>query len=185
MVGTFFILWVITYGTSEAGLTGAEALARAGIVIGVSQFFALISAPEFGLLADRINRVSAMIIAVSISAIGYGSTIFIDNPLGDGIFICAMLIGLGEISGVIASGVLIAQQAPIIIRGSVIGIFNLYGAVGILIATGVGGQLFDNWRLQGPFLLFSFFSVIVVIWGLIVRNRVVPRNEEVGPVSGH
>ncbi len=185
IVGTFFSLWIVTYGTAEAGLTTAEALARSGIIIGISQLVSLLTAPIFGIMADRMNRVTAVIIAVSISAIGYGSTLLVDDPTGGIIFLCAVLIGLGEISGVIASGVLIAQQAPSEIRGSVIGIFSLCGAVGIMVATGVGGQLFDTWKPQGPFVLFSIFSVIVVIVGLVIRDKVVPLNESADAVGGH
>ena len=185
IVGTFFSLWVVTYGTAEAGMTAAEALARSGIIIGVSQMVSLLTAPIFGIMADRMNRVTAVIIAVSISAIGYGSTLLVDDPTGGMIFLSAVLIGLGEISGVIASGVLIAQQAPSEIRGSVIGIFSLCGALGIMIATGVGGQLFDAWKPQGPFVLFSIFSVIVVIIAFIIRDKVVPLNETVESISGH
>lgn len=185
IVGTFFSLWIVTYGTAEAGLTAADALARSGIIIGISQTVSLLTAPIFGIMADRMNRVTAVIIAVSLSAIGYGSTIFVDDPTGGLIFLCAVLIGLGEISGVIASGVLIAQQAPSEIRGSVIGVFSLCGAVGIMVATGVGGQLFDSWRPQGPFVLFSIFSVIVVIVAFLLRNKVVPLNEAVDAVGGH
>ena len=185
VVGTFFTLWATTYGTSEAGLTTAEALATAGMVIGISQGVTLLSAPLFGIMADRMNRVSAVLIALALSAIGYGSTIFVESPLSGFIFISAILIGLGEISGVIASGVLIAQQAPRDIRGSVIGVFSFCGAIGILAATGIGGQLFDRWLPQGPFLLFSFFSVIALIWGLTIRHKVVPRNATVENVGGH
>lgn len=185
VVGTFFTLWATTYGTAEAGLSTAEALASAGAVIGISQGVALLAAPVFGIMADRMNRVNNVLIALALSAIGYGSTIFVTTPLSGMIFISATLIGLGEISGVIASGVLIAQQAPRDIRGSVIGVFSFFGAVGILAATGIGGQLFDHWRPQGPFLLFSFFSVIIFIWGLTIRHKVVPLNEKIEPTGGH
>ena len=97
----------------------------------------------------------------------------------------AALIGIGEISGVIASGVLIAQQAPRDIRGSVIGIFSLCGTFGIMAATGIGGQLFDNWLPQGPFVLFSALGWVVVIVGLIIRKKIVPRNEKTDMVTGH
>jgi MFS family permease len=185
IVGTFFTLWVVTYGTTEGGLEATDALARAGIVIGISQFGALIFAPIFGIMADRINRVTAVLIAVAISAVGYASTLLVSDPTSGLIFACAIIIGLGEISGVIASGVLIAQQAPAEIRGSVIGVFSLCGAFGIMVATGIGGQLFDNWKPQGPFVLFSIFCVIVFIFGLIVRHKVVPLNEELESISGH
>jgi MFS family permease len=185
VVGTFFTLWVTTYGTTEAGLSTAEALAAGGIVIGISQGVVLLTAPLFGVIADRINRVTSVLIALAISAVGYGSTILVDDPLGGMIYVSATLIGLGEISGLIASGVLIAQQAPRDIRGSVIGVFSFFGAVGVMAATGIGGQLFDNWRPQGPFVLFSVFSLLVLLWGLTIRNKVVPLNEEIEHTSGH
>lgn len=184
IVGTFFTLWVVTYGTAQKGLPTAEALATAGMIIGISQTFAMISAPIFGMLADRMNRANAVIIAVALASLGYGSTIFVSDPTSPAIFIVAALIGVGEISGVIASGVLIAQQAPRDIRGSVIGIFSLCGTFGIMIATGIGGQLFDRWLPQGPFVLFSALGWVVVIVGLIIRKRIVPKNEG-GAVIGH
>jgi MFS family permease len=185
IVGTFFTLWVVTYGTAQKGLTTAEALSTAGIIIGISQTMALISAPIFGILSDRMNRANAVILAVALASIGYGSTIFVTDPTGPSIFVVAALIGIGEICGVIASGVLIAQQAPRDIRGSVIGIFSLCGTFGIMTATGIGGQLFDKWLPQGPFLLFSSLGFVVVIIGLVIRKRIVPRNEGAGVISGH
>ncbi len=185
VVGTFFTLWVTTYGTTEAGLTTAEALAAGGIVIGISQGVVLLAAPLFGVLADRLDRVTNVLIALAISSVGYGSTILVDDPLGGMIYLSATLIGLGEISGLIASGVLIAQQAPRDIRGSVIGVFSFCGAVGVMTATGIGGQLFDNWRPQGPFVLFSAFAALVFLWGLTVRTKVVPLNEGADFVGGH
>ncbi|NJN79849.1 MAG: MFS transporter, partial [Anaerolineales bacterium] len=183
IVGTFFTLWVVTYGTTQKGLSTAEALATAGIIIGISQTMALISAPIFGMISDRMNRANAVIFAVALASIGYGSTIFVSDPTSPAIFIVAALIGIGEISGVIASGVLIAQQAPRDIRGSVIGIFSLCGTFGIMTATGIGGQLFDKWLPQGPFLLFSVLGWVVVVIGLIIRKRIIPRNQKADMVS--
>ena len=37
IVGTFFTLWIVTYGTAQAGISTADALARAGMIIGISQ----------------------------------------------------------------------------------------------------------------------------------------------------
>lgn len=186
IVGTFFTLWVVTYGTAEKGLSTAEALSTAGLVIGISQAFAMVSAPVFGVLSDRMNRANAVILAVALASFGYGATIFVEDPTsGAGIFIVAALIGIGEISGVIASGVLIAQQAPRDIRGSVIGIFSLCGTFGIMTATGIGGQLFDNWLPQGPFVLFSVLGWVVVVIGLLIRKRIVPKNEGADMAVGH
>jgi MFS family permease len=183
IVGTFFTLWLTRYGTTEAGMTAAEALKRAGMIIGIAQLMALISAPIFGWMADRLNRVTAVVIAVGISSIGYGSTFLINDPLGGGMLIVAAIIGLGEVGGVIASGVLIAQQSPRKIRGAIIGTFSFAGALGIMVATLVGGWLFDNWRSSGPFVLFAIFGVIVSIWGLAIRHRVVPASDDEVPAG--
>ena len=185
IVGTFFTLWVVTYGTAQKGMTTADALASAGMIIGISQTMALITAPIFGMLADRMNRANAVILAVAIASIGYGSTLFVSDPTSPAIYLVAALIGIGEISGVIASGVLIAQQAPRDIRGSVIGIFSLCGTFGIMIATGIGGQLFDHWLPQGPFVLFSALGWVVVIVGLIIRKYIVPKNEGDDSIIAH
>jgi MFS family permease len=83
-----------------------------------------------------------------------------------------LIVGVGEIGGAIASQVLIAQQAPRAIRGSVIGVFGLCGALGILTAFSAGGYLFDHWRESAPFLLFGIFGAIVVVWGWLIRGRV-------------
>jgi MFS family permease len=174
IVGTFFTLWIVTYGTAEAGLSAADALSRAGMVIGISQMVALITAPVFGMLVDRMNRANATILAVALASIAYGSTLVVRNPLDPAIYLVAVLIGMGEIGGMIASSVLIAQHAKSEIRGSVIGIFSFCGAIGIMVATGLGGQLFDHWLPQGPFVLFSVLGLVVVVVGLFLRKRIVP-----------
>ena len=177
IVGTFFSLWIIGYGTTELGMTSADALKQAGMIIGIAQFFALMGAPVFGILSDKINRVTALKIALAVSAVGYGSTIFIDNPTGTGMLICAIFIGLGEIGCIITSGVLVAQQTPEKIRGATIGFFSMSGAVGILVASLVGGYLFDYWLASGPFVFFGVIALLILIWAIVVKDRIVPYSE--------
>ena len=177
IVGTFFTLWLANYGTLEMGISRADAMARAGMVIAIAQSSALISAPLFGMLTDRINRVSALNVTLLLAFLGYGGTWFVDNPFGAGMILCAVLIGMSEVGCIVTSSVLIAQQSPQRIRGAVIGLFNLSGAVGIMVASKVGGILFDSWREAAPFILFGMFALLVLIWGLLVRAKVRPVQE--------
>src|SRR5262249_33941199 len=158
IVGTFLVLWATNYGTTVAGLARADALAKAGMLVGIAQSMALFSAPLFGLLADRVDRVKALAIALAFSGAGYGSTVFVANPFGGLMMASAMLIGLGEVGCIITSGVLISQQSPEHNRGAIIGTFNLCGAVGILAASAAGGWLFDHWREPGPFVAFGLLA---------------------------
>lgn len=171
VVGTFFTLWASIYGTQELGLTSAEAIAKGGGVLAISYMASLLSAPVFGIMSDRINRVSALAITLLIGAIGYGSTFFLTDPFSLPTILCLILIGMAEVGCIITSGVLVAEQAPDRLRGSVIGVFTLTGAVGILIASVVGGYLFDNWLKTGPFVFFGIISALVMIWALALRTR--------------
>jgi MFS family permease len=78
---------------------------------------------------------------------------------------------MAEVGCIITSGVLIAEQAPDRLRGSVVGFFTLSGAVGILIASVVGGYLFDHWMKTGPFVFFGVLSALVMVWALLLRTQ--------------
>ena len=184
IVGTFFTLWLQQYGEEVRGLSTTEALAKAGIVIGVAQTVALCTAPVIGWLTDKLTRVDALLICCGISAVGYSSTLLVDDPLGAGMYAAAVLIGIGEVGGVIASTVLIGQQARPAVRGSVVGAFSAFGAIGILTALEVGGLLFDAWRPAAPFALFGAFSALVLVYGLVVRQRVVIPDFVDEPLAG-
>ena len=177
IVGAFMTLWLSNYGTEQAGMTSAEALKKAGGIVAIAQGVALMGAPFFGILTDKINRVSALLIALFISFVGYCGTYLVGNPFGGLMIGVVIVIGLSEIGGIITSGVLIAQQTPAKNRGAVIGIFNLSGAVGILISSLIGGYLFDHWDQSGPFVFVGLCALVVFIWGLVVRNKIVPLAE--------
>ncbi|MCB1688694.1 MAG: MFS transporter [Halioglobus sp.] len=170
VVGTFFTLWATIYGTTVLGMSAADALAKGGSVVAISYAASLLSAPVFGILADRINRISALALTLTISAVGYGSTYFVENPFSAGSIAALILIGMAEVGCIITSGVLIAEHAPDRLRGSVVGVFTLTGAIGILIASVVGGYLFDHWLKSGPFVFFGIISFAVLIWALILRR---------------
>jgi predicted MFS family arabinose efflux permease len=56
----------------------------------------------------------------------------------------------------------------------------LTGAVGILVASKVGGWLFDNWNANGPFVFFGLVALSVLLWALIVQRRIAPVDLQAG-----
>ncbi len=168
VIGTFFTLWIVTYGQTTGGLSSSDALARAGMIMGITQMMGLISAPLFGILADKLSRIMAVVIAASLTAIAYGATLLISNPLSGAMIGLGLFIGLTQISGVVTGGALIAQHAPDSVRGSVMGFYGFCGAAGTMLASVLGGFLFDNWIPQGPFALSAILSLLVATWGLLV-----------------
>ena len=71
IITLFLILWVVQ-SAGIAGLTTAEAQARAGMFVGVCSLAAVVWAPIFGFLADKIDRLTLCIIAFGLAAVGYG-----------------------------------------------------------------------------------------------------------------
>lgn len=81
---------------------------------------------------------------------------------------------IAKVGCIITSSVLIAQQSPLKMRGSIIGCFNLTGAIGIMVASKVGGTLFDSRREAAPFMLFGLAALLVLVWSLLLRKKVQP-----------
>ncbi|MDP9860754.1 MULTISPECIES: MFS transporter [Streptosporangium] len=178
VVAGFMSLWVIDYATGERGMSAAEALARGGAVVGIAQTVAMVAAPLFGWLGDRMRRQDVLILAQAVAAVSYLSTLLISDPLGSGMMLVAVLVGLGEIAAITTAGPLLAQQAPAAVRGSAYGVQTLCGAVGILVVSGLGGLLYDTWRPAAPFVISGLSGLLVVAFGLMVRRRVRPLPEE-------
>ena len=100
-----------------------------------------------------------------------------DPTAGGWTLVAAAMLGIGQISGILASQVLVAQEAPAAIRGAVIGFVGFFGALGILVISKAGGIAFDLWRPGAPFLIMAGANAVLLIFALWVRVQ--PRTEEV------
>ena len=47
---------------------------------------------------------------------------------------------------------------------------SLFGALGIMVATALGGVLFDKWMNAGPFVFMGFVNFAVFLWALSIRR---------------
>ncbi len=171
IVTLFMILWVVQAG-SAAGMTPAEAQGRAGIYVAVYSLAALFAAPLMGIIADKIDRLALTIIAFSVAAAGYGWLGSSTDVLSFGGMIPALVLaGFGQSSVAMAITVLLAQQCPPDIRGSVFGVQSFFGAVGILAISWGGGQLFDLVSPGAPFIAVATANTLVFLTALTLRAR--------------
>jgi MFS family permease len=169
VIGVFFSLWVTQQGISQ-GMSSADAVKTAGMLFGIVQGSALLWAPVAGVINDRLDRLTAMRLALVAAAIGYGSLAFVDNPLSTTMYICAVLLGIGQMSVLSASQTLIGQECPEEHRGVVIAAFSICGALGIMFVTKVGGIVFDAWN-PGPFVLVAGINIALFLISLAVTAR--------------
>ena len=170
VVGTFSFLWT-QQAAEDLGLGVAAGYQRGGMIMGVIQGSALLFALVMGFMLGKIDRVTGVIIAFTLAAVGYTAFGLVDDPFSSKIFLPAILLGLGETSTIIAGNALIGQNAPAAVRGAVLGNFALCGALGILVATSLGGRLFDLWTPGGPFLQMGVINALVLAGALYVRFR--------------
>lgn len=170
VLGTFTTLWGATAGI-EAGLDPARAAAKGAQIFGTASLAALIWLPIIGAIVDRMNRVSGVTLCLVIAVIGFMSTVFIGDPLDRASLPLFALLGVGQISAFLGATVLISQEAPRRSRGAVVGMFNVFGAIGIIVSVGVGGRLFDAVAPSAPFVFIGLLTCVVVVLALIVRVK--------------
>ena len=141
---------------------------------GVAQTFALIGAPIFGFLSDRFHRSKVFTLAASLSFLAYSSMFFILDPQNKIVWLLMVLVGFGEIGMIVTSLGLATSNVPADIRGAVAGTYSLFGGLGVLFLTKIGGILFDKWRETAPFLVVGLVSGLVALGGMfsIIKRRV-------------
>lgn len=168
ILGTFVLLWGKTVAISQ-GMEPAEAMAKGTMVFVITQTAALLWIPILGPLLDRFNRVTGIIVCMALATAGYLGTVFVDDPSARSVIPIWVLLGVGQISAFLGSAILIGQEAPEIKRGSVVGVFNSCGALGILVASSIGGRLFDAIGPSAPFVLVGTFNGMVMVFAIFVR----------------
>lgn len=168
ILGTFTTLWGQTAGI-EAGLDPARAAARGAQIFGTASLAALLWLPVIGAIVDRMNRVTGVALCMTLAVIGYLCTLLIGDPLARESLVLFALLGMGQISAFLGATVMISQEAPRRSRGSVVGMFNMFGAIGIIVSVGIGGRLFDTIAPAAPFVFIGLLTILVLLMALVVR----------------
>ena len=168
--GLFLALWAIQAGR-DMGFNPAQSMARFGTLIAIMYGVSFVSAPLFGWFIDRVNRMTAMIVALTVASAGYLSMWFLTSPLDYTMIPLLALLTLGSGFMVKAQMALIGQEAPVRARGSVIATAQMFGAVGILIFTAIGGRIFDAWGPWAPFVAAGIYQSLLLIVALVIRIR--------------
>ncbi len=170
VVGTFLVLWG-KVAAVESGMDTAAAIDAGRIPFVVAQSAALLWAVVAIFMIDRFHRMTALALCMGLAAFAYLLLLFVDDPLDPANIPFFLILGIGQISAFLGSTTLIGKEAPAAQRGSVIGAFSVAGALGILVTSGVGGQIFDAIDPRAPFILLGFMNLLVLAAALYVRMR--------------
>ncbi len=168
IVTIFLSLWV-TQASLSAGLSTVDALVQAGKLFGVIQVAALVFMPILGAVTDRIDRATGLALGTAVAAAGYLWTGSLSELTGIEAYMATALLGMGQAGVILTATALMGSETPKDSMGAVSGVFSLFAAVGILLATKSGGWLFDVWRPGAPFLVMGVANAVVLCLAIAVR----------------
>jgi MFS family permease len=166
--GLFLTLWAVHDG-SERGLTAAQAMAGWAIVVLSMNAANFVAAPLFGWLLDRINRVTGSIIALGVASLGYMSMGIITSPLDYAMIPFFILLAFGSGFMIKASMTLVGQEAAPQERGAVMAANAMFGAVGVMVFTKLGGNIFDSWGPAWIFVIAGAYQGVLFLWAIWIR----------------
>ncbi len=170
VVITFLPLWVAQDGW-DAGLISGEGTKRAGVMIAAINGVGLLVAVFIGRFVDRINRVLGVCIAFALAGAAYLGMAMVEDPYLNIVLVACVFVGVGEIAVIIAGNALLGQEAPKARRGSVVGVFGLFGALSILCTNYFGGIVFDKISRVAPFIMMGIVNLIVALVAVYVLIR--------------
>lgn len=167
VIGTFFSARLQQTAIAN-GSTVGEAIAAATRPYVIANVAALLFAVVFGLMLDKMNRVTAGVVAMAVAGIGYIAGGFVGDPTNDWIVPVAILLGMGQICAIIASQTVLGQEAPKDVRGAVFGMAGIFASMGILFTTSIGGWLYDMAGQGSPFFLIGAVNLAIMCFGLLL-----------------
>lgn len=146
---------------SEVKKNCYDAYVQAAILAGISNLFALIFAPLWGVLSDYIGQRWAIICTGLTGTIACIGTSFVSSPKSPFAYVLAVLLGTSQIGAIITSMALCTSDLkpnP----GAISGVYSLFGGIGILLITKLGGWFSDRWQGAPFFMLGVFFAVYAI-----------------------
>jgi MFS family permease len=170
VIGTFFSAR-LQATLIESGVSPTDAIDKARIPYIVANSAGLLFAIFFGLMLDKVNRVTAGVIAMFVAGVGYIAGGFVGDPRSSSIMTVAVLLGLGQICAIIASQTVLGQEAPKDVRGAVFGLASIAASLGILFTTAVGGWMYDKVSQGAPFFLIGSVNLAIMFFGLWLNWR--------------
>jgi predicted MFS family arabinose efflux permease len=176
--------WVVTIGAvftlarfSEAFLIlraadGGLPLALVPLVLIAMNVVYSLSAYPFGRLSDRISH--ARLLALGLAVLIAADVVLAYSNQWAWVWLGVSLWGLhmGITQGLLAT--MVADAAPVDLRGTAFGFFNLVSGVALLIASALAGLLWDQLGAPQTFLASAVFSAIALL-AILVRPPQQPR----------
>lgn len=128
-----------------------------------------LSAFPVGILSDRVDRVKVLVVGLALLVLADLILAYSSGIVGIGIGVAFWGLHMGFTQGLLAT--LIAEAAPVDLRGTAFGMFNLITGVALLAASVIAGALWDAAGPQGTFLAGAGFAALALAGLQLLRGR--------------
>ncbi len=130
--------------------------------------YALTSYPA-GVLSDRMDRGTLLMAGFAVLAVADLVLGFATGLIGVTIGVVLWGVHMGLTQGLLAA--LIADVAPVELRGTAYGVFNLVGGVALLAASVMAGALWDLAGAEMTFLVGAAFTAMALVGLTVTRHH--------------
>ena len=139
------------------------------LVLVVMNFVYALAAYPAGILSDRYNRLTVLIIGLALLIAADLVLAFAPGLVGVAIGVALWGLHMGVTQGLLAT--LVADTAPPELRGTAYGMFNLMGGLALLVASILAGLLWDGFGPKATFLAGAGFTGLALVGLGLVRWR--------------
>jgi len=129
-----------------------------------------LSAYPAGALSDRINRLSVLGVGLILLTIADLTLAFVPGIAGLAAGVVLWGLHMGFTQGIFAA--LIADCAPIELRGTAFGMFNLLTGLTLLVASVTAGVLWDAVGYQATFVMGAGFAMLTFLGLWVIKMKV-------------
>ena len=179
IIGMFLMLWFI-YFADITGVKQEDAAAHGGALIGYTGLVVLIAVSFWGRVIKIFGRIQSLLAGLLLSGVGFLLMGVIVNPYDWYILVPTTLIAVGQAGCLVVPQVMTIDLAPKTIRGSVLGVFNVVGGIGIAFFVQIGGVLYDKVGPHAPFVFIGIVNMVLVCYAAWVLRAEV-RGGSTGP----
>ena len=153
----FLTLWSKSfYPNTDQG--DSDANIQAETLAGICYTIILVFSILYGLLIEKWNKFCILGVSYVFCIIGMNLFWVCDDPKSGMTYGILTIVGVGFSGLDTISLYLVNNYALEEHRGKINGVASLFGVLGILIISLLGGYLFDIWSKNAPFLLFEIFT---------------------------
>jgi MFS family permease len=138
------------------------------VLVVMNVAYALAAYPA-GVVSDRANRIVVLGFGLALLIAADLTLAFAPNLIVVALGVVLWGLHMGFTQGLVAT--LVADTAPIELRGTAYGILNLFGGIATLAASIIAGALWDRIGASGTFAAGACFAALALIGLTMLRRR--------------